>query len=128
LNFDGTCREAMTLYKDCPGADLQLTPFMDEKGQPLKDPAARGLHSMILVGGKLVLQASDAQPGDRITVGDNVQVARLQNGGGDRRLFAAFSKDARIRLPLGTMFWGARFGMLTDRYGVLRMFNCQLNQ
>src|SRR5690349_11913624 len=129
LNFDGNCREAMTFYKDCLGADLQITPFMDDKGQPLKDPAARILHSMILVGGKPILQASDSQPGNHVTAGDNVQVAiDCDTVEEIDRLFAAFGQGAQIRLPLGTMFWGARFGMLTDRYGILWMFNRQLHQ
>ena len=27
-------------------------------------------------------------------------------------------------MPLQTTFWGARYGMLTDRYGVNWMLNC----
>jgi PhnB protein len=30
----------------------------------------------------------------------------------------------RIELPLQDMFWGAKFGMLTDAFGVSWMFNC----
>ena len=29
-----------------------------------------------------------------------------------------------ITLPLENTFWGARFGMFTDRFGVQWMFNC----
>jgi PhnB protein len=29
-------------------------------------------------------------------------------------------------LPLGDMFWGARFGMLTDQFGIQWMFNYDL--
>ena len=29
-------------------------------------------------------------------------------------------------MPLGDMFWGARFGLLTDRFGVNWMFNYEL--
>ena len=66
---------------------------------------------------------------NRVTAGDNVQVAIDCDSVEEiDRLFAAFSQGARIRLPLDTMFWGARFGMLTDRFGILWMFNCQLNQ
>jgi PhnB protein len=84
---------------------------------------------MILAGGKPILQASDSQPGNPVTAGDNVQVAiDCDTVEEIERLFVAFSQGAKVRLPLGTMFWGARFGMLTDRYGILWMFNCQINQ
>jgi len=127
LNFNGNCREAMTFYNKCLGADLQLAPFMDNQGQPLSDPSARIMHSQILVAGKPILQASDTQPGDNVTPGNNVQVCiDCESVDEINRLFAAFSEGSQVRLPLDTMFWGARFGMLTDRFGILWMFNCQL--
>ncbi len=129
LNFNGNCREAMTFYKNCLGAELQLTPFMDDQGRPLSDPSARIMHSQILVAGKPILQASDTQPGDAVTTGNNVQVCiDCESVDEIDRLFAAFTKDSQIRLPLDTMFWGARFGMLTDRFGILWMFNCYLKK
>ena len=39
------------------------------------------------------------------------------------RLFAAFSDQAKVTMPLQETFWAARFGMLTDRFGVKWMFN-----
>ena len=39
------------------------------------------------------------------------------------RLFAAFSDQGKITMPLQETFWAARFGMLTDRFGVNWMFN-----
>ena len=32
---------------------------------------------------------------------------------------------AHIELPLGETFWAERFGMLTDRYGIPWMINCE---
>lgn len=127
LNFDGQCREAMTFYQKNLGGELQATPFMDDKGQPLTDPAARLMHSQILVGGKAILQASDTQPEDVPKAGNSVQIAiDCESVEEIDRLFAAFSQGAQVRAPLATMFWGARFGMLTDRFGILWMFNCFL--
>lgn len=42
------------------------------------------------------------------------------------RLFAAFSDGASVTMPLQNQFWGARFGMLVDKFGVHWMFNCEL--
>ena len=102
---------------------------MDDQGRPLSDPSATIMHSQILVAGKAILQASDTQPGDAVTTGNNVQVCiDCESVDEIDRLFAAFTKDSQIRLPLDTMFWGARFGMLTDRFGILWMFNCYLKK
>jgi len=37
--------------------------------------------------------------------------------------YAAFSDQAKVTMPLQETFWAARFGMLTDRFGVNWMFN-----
>lgn len=129
LMFPGIAREAMTFYRDCLGADLQIMPFMDDKGQPLADPNARVMHAQLTLDGKAILQASDGRPQDKFVNGDTVQIAIDCNSVEEiDRLFAAFSEGGTVRQPLGTMFWGARFGMLVDRFGVMWMFNCFLNQ
>ena len=33
-----------------------------------------------------------------------------------------------VTMPLQDMFWGARFGMLKDTFGVQWMFNCELKK
>jgi PhnB protein len=31
-------------------------------------------------------------------------------------------------MPLDNTFWGARFGMIKDKYGIGWMFNCELKK
>jgi PhnB protein len=38
-------------------------------------------------------------------------------------VFEALSAGATVSMPLQDTFWGARFGMLTDKFGVNWMFN-----
>lgn len=39
------------------------------------------------------------------------------------RLYSALGEGGKATMPLQDTFWGARFGMLTDRFGVNWMFN-----
>ncbi len=39
------------------------------------------------------------------------------------RLFAALGEKGKVTMPLQDVFWGARFGMLTDQFGINWMFN-----
>ena len=39
------------------------------------------------------------------------------------KTFAALSEGAKITMELQNTFWGARFGMLQDKYGFNWMFN-----
>ena len=42
--------------------------------------------------------------------------------------FDALARNGTVTLPLHHTFWGARFGMLTDAYGVRWMFNSQIEK
>jgi PhnB protein len=39
------------------------------------------------------------------------------------KLFTALAKGGSITMPLQDTFWGARFGMVRDRFGITWMFN-----
>jgi PhnB protein len=39
------------------------------------------------------------------------------------KLFNAFGENGKITMPVQETFWAARFGMLTDQFGINWMFN-----
>ena len=63
LIFDGTCRDAMTFYGQCLGAELQLLPFSDMPGgAPNPEAKDRIMHARFTKG-PVALMASDNMPG-----------------------------------------------------------------
>ena len=40
------------------------------------------------------------------------------------RIFHRLADGGTVAMPFQDTFWGARFGMLTDRYGIEWMVNC----
>ena len=40
------------------------------------------------------------------------------------RLFAALSEGGQVTMPMQKQFWGAAFGMFTDKFGIGSMINC----
>src|SRR5690606_27332662 len=40
------------------------------------------------------------------------------------RIFAGLSEGGTVTMPMEETFWAARFGMLTDRYGMPWMVSC----
>lgn len=124
LNFKGTTREAMTFYKDCLGGELFLQ-TLEETG------AGAGttdiMHARLTVG-SAILMASDTMPGMPFIRGNNFAVnIDCDNIDEIERFFAAFSTGGgTVTMPLADQFWGARFGMIEDQFGVNWMFNCEL--
>jgi len=41
------------------------------------------------------------------------------------RVFARLAEGGEVTMPIAQQFWGARFGMLTDKFGIQWMFNCE---
>lgn len=126
LNFDGDCRDAMTFYHQSLGGELHTMPFPGPDGTPSTDPAARLMHANLTKAGVPLVLASDTPVGGpmKFTPGNNFSVmlecdsiAEIDSS------FAALSQGGEVRMPLGDQFWGARFGMLVDKFGIQWMFN-----
>jgi PhnB protein len=127
LSFDGDCRRAMLFYQQCFGYELQLNTYPDAQGQPSSDPGARIMHSQLLRSGELILMASDTPQVGSLRPGNNFSVSiQCDSVGEIERLFAALGQNGQIRMPLGDTPWGARFGMLTDQFGIQWILNCNL--
>lgn len=122
---DGKCREAMNFYKDCLGGELQ---FMTVKGSPMEKDMADKLDLIMhstLTNENWTLIGSDMMR-DKATIGDNVGVSlNCDSEEQIRSVFAKLSVGGQVFMPVEDTFWGALFGVLTDKYGVEWMLNFQ---
>ena len=124
LTFDGNCREAMTFYADALDAKLNIMPGSEMPGASESDKD-RVLHAL-LAKGPVKLMASDTMsmtpfklaPGNNFSISIDCEGPEEQD-----RYFSKLGAGGEIRMPLQDTFWGARFGMLTDKFGVQWMFN-----
>jgi PhnB protein len=125
LNFDGACREAMTFYSKCLGAELLLMPFTEGQCDVPKEAAERIMHARLTkASGTPILMASDTPPGMPLHPGNNFWVSiNCESIEELEKLFAALGENGKVAMPLQDMFWGARFGMLADQFGIQWMFN-----
>ena len=124
LNYDGNCREAMTFYGKCLEAEVFLMPFSEAQCDFPKGAEDRIVHARLPKSPAAVLMASDTLPGMPLQQGNNFSVSiECESLQEIERLFAAFGEKGKVIMPLQDMFWGARFGMLTDRFGIQWMFN-----
>lgn len=128
LNFNGNASEAIALYQRALGAQITfIQRFGDtpEISAP-EETADRVMHATLSIGSSS-LMISDAMPGDAVTPGTNTHVCLQYPDLADvDAQFAAMSDGARVLMPLDNTFWGARFGMLVDRFGISWMFNAEL--
>jgi len=123
LNFDGNCRQAMEFYKKCLGGELYTMPFSQAPFDSPKEAKDRLIHAA-LQSGSTVLMASDIMPGMPFKQGNNFSVMiECENAAEQDRIFAALGEGGTVTMPLQDTFWEARFGMVTDQFGISWMFN-----
>src|SRR6478609_7514203 len=128
LAFNNQCKEAFEFYEKCLGG--KIVAMIGYGDTPAKEhmPAntgARIMHARLVLGDQ-VLMGCDAHPEmpyDGIR-GNDVAV-QVETPAEAERLFAALSEGGTVQMPIGETFWGVRFGMLTDRFGVPWMIHCE---
>lgn len=122
LIFDGNAREAMQFYADALHAELRISSGgdMPNCSEANKDKV---LHAS-LSSNTVNLMASDHMANTPFEAGNNVWVCiDCSTAEEQTRLFEALSAGGSISMPLQDTFWGAHFGMFTDRFGLHWMLN-----
>jgi PhnB protein len=131
LNFEANCREVMTFYKHCLNAELIMQTV---GGSPIEAQCPAAMKDQILHASltkdELVLMGSDMQePGVNFIKGNNIALSL--NCSSDEEIktfFSNLSEGGKISHNLMESFWGATFGVLTDKYGIRWMLNYDKNQ
>lgn len=124
--FNGNCREALEFYKACFGGGLKImtyadapedacSPGGDESGPaPAPDQVMHGM----LENGSFLLMASD-DPFNKTAVGDNVQInINCDSVEHHQQLFDRLSEGGEAVVAPHDAFWGARFAMVVDKFGI----------
>ena len=123
LIFDGNCREAMTFYGKCLDAELRIVSYSDVPGDVPAEAKDRVMHAN-LAKPRTILMASDTMPGMPFAQGNNFSVCvNCESEEEIERLFSEIGENGKVTMALHEAFWGARFGTLTDQFGINWMFN-----
>jgi len=128
LNFNGNCREAMNFYKACLGGTLTLMTFEDSKQDVPAGMKDQIMHSTLRFTEHLSIMGSDSMPdyrvenGTSITISINCESEELVD-----TYYKALAQGGKETMPLSDTFWGARFGMLTDKFGIQWMVSFDRN-
>jgi PhnB protein len=130
ITFDGTAEQAIRLYEHALGAKIETKMLLGDVPGTTAPPGQerRVMHATLRVG-EGVIMLSDAQTGDSASVHGNIQIAlHFAELTEMAQAFDALTEGGQVTVPLQDTFWNARFGMLTDAFGIRWMFNCEMNK
>lgn len=129
ISFKGNCKEAVDFYAAKLGATVLFTQTYGESPMADKAPGKGDMimHTSFKIGDSVIMACDNPfdTEGHPTIVGNNISLAF---GGDDvastEKAFEAMSDGATIIMPIQETFWAERFGMLTDKFGIRWMFNC----
>lgn len=126
LNFNGNAVDALAFYAKAFDGKVLFQQTFGES--PMADQTPEELKTKIMhatfQAGDLTFMASDCMPGQEVSSGTNTSLSLNFKSVADiDKTFAALSGGATVTMPLQDTFWGAKFGMLTDKFGINWMFN-----
>jgi len=129
VTFAGNCEEALNFYKEVlNGEILQISHMGDGQMQVPEILKDKVMHARLKIG-ENVLYMSDTFDPASIRQGNNVSLSlQIEDTTKLEKLFNNLSAGGTVKMPLEDTFWGARFGMLTDKFGIHWMLNCQLKK
>jgi PhnB protein len=125
--FYGRCEEALNFYKGIFGGKIDSVMRMKEAPPDMPAPPNWGDKIMYarFESGAVKFSASDGRP-DTPSVDGNVSLSLSTRDEVEAtRVFNALAEGGEVEMPLGEVFWSAKFGVLKDKFGLEWFVNCE---
>lgn len=124
LNFNGAAAEALDFYSKALNGEVVYKQTFGESPMESSEEQKNKIMHASFQAGDLHFFVSDSMQGQSVTSGTNLSLSLNFNDADEmNKTFAALSEGGKITMELQDTFWGARFGMLQDKYGFNWMFN-----
>lgn len=126
LFFNGRCEEALAFYRQALGAEVTAMVRFRESPDPVSPEHLppgfedKVMHASFRVG-ETTIMASDGNSKEPARFQGAALTVSVSDDADAERVFAALAEGGQIQMPLGKTFFSSKFGMATDRFGLLWM-------
>ncbi|MCW3118805.1 MAG: hypothetical protein JWM28_2887 [Chitinophagaceae bacterium] len=124
LNFNGNAAEALAFYAKVFDGQVLFQQTFGESPMESKPESKDKIMHASFQAGDLTFMVSDSMPGQSVSSGTNMSLSlNFKTVESIDKTFVALAEGAKVTMPLQDTFWGAKFGMLTDKFNINWMFN-----
>ena len=118
LNFQGNAEEVLNFYKDALDGEIVMISRYKDAPMPFdEDWKDKIMHARLKFGKSLVM-ISDGPKDFKTTFNGNIQLSiEVEDENKMEEVFNKLAAGGKITMPLQKQFWGAKFGMLVDKFG-----------
>lgn len=134
LIFNGNCEEAFLFYKSIFGGKFAYIgkfkdmPSDEDSSKISSDEEEKIMHVSLPIGQTILMGSDSTAQSGIVTVGGNFSVSiNVESVAEGDRIFNGLSAGGNPFMPMNKTFWGAYFGMFTDKFGINWMVNFDEN-
>ncbi len=127
LSFNGQCEAAFRFYEQRLGATVVSTFTWGTSPDAAQAPAGwadKIAHASIKIGDVMIMGADVPPNRYESPKGFQILLAVDEPAAADRA-FEALAENGTIQMPMQQTYWSARFGAVTDRFGIPWSINCE---
>ncbi|MBS7564478.1 VOC family protein [Mucilaginibacter sp. Bleaf8] len=132
LIFDGQCREALTFYKECLDAQLELMLVSESPiAQQFPETMQKKVMHATLTKGTLLLMGSDMGCADNSAYAKGNDFSLSLNCSSEQeinRLYKVLTEGGEVLEALKVQFWGDWFAAFRDKFGIRWILNYAINK
>ena len=129
LHFADNAEEVLNFYAQALGGEIVMLSRYGDSPMPAdEDWKQKIMHSRLVFDGNMVM-ISDSFKDKPVSTDGNVQLSvEVESIERINEVFPKMAEGGTVTMELQDMFWGARFGMLKDKFGISWMFNHELKK
>jgi PhnB protein len=127
LSFNGQCEAAFKFYEQRLGGKIVGMFTWGTSPDAAQAPAgwdSKIAHASIEIGGVTIMGADMPAVRYEPPKGFQILLAVDEPAAADRA-FEALAENGTIQMPMQQTYWSARFGAVTDRFGIPWSINCE---
>lgn len=129
LHFEGQAEEALNFYKNIFDGEITMVSRYGEAPMPIDEDWKNKLMHARLKFGNSMIYISDGPKDYKSSKDGNIQLSvDVPDQNKIEEVFNKMAEGGHVTMPLANQFWGAKFGMLKDKFGIGWMFNCELKK
>lgn len=110
------CQEAIEYYRQIFGGEIKNTQLSDGM-EMFKGHEGKYIHAELHINESSVIYFADVFV--PLSKGTNIWLSLdLETEDEIKTIYSAFAKDGQVKMELQDMFWGSKYGVITDKNGL----------
>ncbi len=129
IYFSGNAEEALNFYKEVFNGQITvLTRFADTPMPVEASDKNKLIHGRLVFGDNVILISDDLRNDTKPAAETRQLFVEIRSTEKLKHLFERLCKDGKVIIPLALQFWGALFGSVEDKYGIVWRLNCEVEK